>query len=75
MMLVGCELCKLSELSSCAVDERFTRGGAKKQPRVRVSGGGKTDARLRDGGENGDGEPVAAEHGEEIRRRWGTARS
>jgi hypothetical protein len=75
MMLGACELCKLSELSSCAVDETVHSRSGKKEPRVRASGGGKTDARLRDGGENGDGEPVAAERYEEIRRRWGTARS
>jgi hypothetical protein len=35
-----------------------------------VSGGG-----VRGGGGNGGGEPAAAEHDEEIRRRWGSAPS
>ncbi len=40
-----------------------------------LSAGGRMGGQLTGAGENGDGEPAAAERGEGIHHKWGSARS
>jgi hypothetical protein len=75
MMLMRFEFCKSSDVASRIISHYheivvfLTREG------LGLSAGGGMGGLPAGADENGDGEPAAAEHDEEIRRRWGSAPS